>query len=165
MLTKMSIGRVCIINGFRISVLSTMNFAHITYTHSSRQHYYRVWSHAVILACVLLLRPLVKREGSTRGGSSTYPTYGSDNSRCADTNRNEFQPLEDDSSQYHLRPMKLKHNAEAKTTSRGKDSPSDTDSDLGAQNRMDGLSPRERTGRIEVRKELAVSERGPSSGR
>lgn len=123
--------RTCVVSGFRISVLSTMNYADITYTIPLANIFSGLEpSVAVTLACIPMLRPLFGRSSSP----ATTRVEFSGASRRPDENLKDFQPLDDDSSQYRLRPLATKQKGAVKVGSRdGKDA-SDADSDRSAGN-------------------------------
>ena len=107
--------RACVVSAYRVSVLSTMDFADITYSIPLANIFSGLEpSLAVILACVPLMRPLLgKSVGSSAGQSrSAYPVSGRSDRGKPPTN--EFEPL-DDESQYRLRPIGVKHQAEVTT--------------------------------------------------
>ena len=94
-------------------------------------------SMAVILACIPLLRPLLGRTAYSSGtggmsgdkkGRST-PSSALDSSKLAAEDRKRpFEPLDDDSSQYRLRPFGPKHQAEAMAGNKAQSANSTTDS-------------------------------------
>jgi hypothetical protein len=75
---------------------------------------------AVILACIPLLRPLLGRITYSNGTSGATgdlkgrltPSAALDSKITAEDRKRPFEPLDDDSSQYHLRPLGPKHQAE-----------------------------------------------------
>lgn len=84
---------------------------------------------AIILSCVPLMRPLL---GKTLGSSNQSGNPSEGPSSKPRTSDRAFQPLDDDSSQYKLRPDGHKHAAEISTTQphyrSHKDDSSDQDS-------------------------------------
>ncbi|KAL4733773.1 hypothetical protein BDV11DRAFT_199484 [Aspergillus similis] len=115
----------CVISALRISVLSTMDFADITYTMPKANIFSGIEPClAVILASVPLMRPLLGRKGGSTGATGQTPVYSNSNSHSHShskslskprANRNSrigddgFQPLDDDTSQLWLRPLGPKH--------------------------------------------------------
>ncbi|KAG9250217.1 uncharacterized protein F5Z01DRAFT_419265 [Emericellopsis atlantica] len=104
----------CVVSGFRIHTLSSMDFADITYSIPLANIFSGLEpSIAVILACVPLLRPLLGRAGKySANGTARFTddsAAGSSNAARAPSGAikkaDGFQPLSDDSSQYRLRPM------------------------------------------------------------
>ncbi|KAL2756653.1 hypothetical protein ACRALDRAFT_1069423 [Sodiomyces alcalophilus JCM 7366] len=119
----------CIISGLRISVLSTMDFENITYTIPLANIFSGLEpSVAVVLACIPLLRPLLGPSKYTPEQSG-YLASESNNTGKADRH---FQPLEDDSSQYNLRPMGPSHQAGVTSGRGGKPSTANS-SDLDSE--------------------------------
>ncbi|KAL4745344.1 hypothetical protein BDW72DRAFT_211488 [Aspergillus terricola var. indicus] len=115
----------CVISALRISVLSTMDFADITYTMPKANIFSGIEPClAVILASVPMMRPLLGRKGGSIGATGQTPVYSNSNSHSHSHsksltkprgNRNSmigddgFQPLDDDTSQLWLRPLGPKH--------------------------------------------------------
>ena len=75
---------------------------------------------AVILACIPLLRPLLGRNTYSNGTSGATgnlkgcitPSAALNSKLTAENRKRPFEPLDDDSSQYRLRPLGPKHQAE-----------------------------------------------------
>jgi hypothetical protein len=117
--------RTCVISALRISVLSSMNFADITYTMPKANIFSGIEPClAVILASVPMMRPLLGRHGGSTDATGQTPVYSNSNSHPHShskslskprANRNSrigddgFQPLDDDTSQLWLRPLGPKH--------------------------------------------------------
>ncbi|KAL4757705.1 putative integral membrane protein [Aspergillus foveolatus] len=115
----------CVISALRISVLSTMDFADITYTMPKANIFSGIEPClAVILASVPMMRPLLGRKGGSTDATGQTPVYSDSNSHPHSHskslskprgNRNSrigddgFQPLDDDTSQLWLRPLGPKH--------------------------------------------------------
>lgn len=98
--------RTCVISGLRISVLSTMDFEDITYTIPLANIFSGLEpSVAVCLACIPLLRPLL---GPSKYTPEPSNYLGSESNNTGKADR-QFQQLEDDSSQYNLRPLGPSH--------------------------------------------------------
>lgn len=98
-----------------------MDFADITYSLPPANIFSGLEpSMAVILACIPLLRPLLGRNTYSNGTSGATgdlkgrltPSTALDSKLTAEDRKRPFEPLEDDSSQYRLRPMGPKHQAE-----------------------------------------------------
>ncbi|KAL3452745.1 hypothetical protein BJX65DRAFT_302654 [Aspergillus insuetus] len=110
----------CVISALRISVLSTMDFADITYTMPKANIFSGIEPClAVILASVPMMRPLLGRTGSTPNATGQTPislskksggVKGSHSNGTGD-NDDGFERLDDDTSQLWLRPMGPKHYA------------------------------------------------------
>ncbi|KAL4987808.1 hypothetical protein BDW68DRAFT_101874 [Aspergillus falconensis] len=126
LITVFGLGAVtCVISALRISVLSTMNFADITYTMPKANIFSGIEPClAVILASVPMMRPLLGRRGGSTNATAQTPVYSNSNSNSHSHskslsrprgNRNSrigddgFQPLDDDTSQLWLRPLGPKH--------------------------------------------------------
>ncbi|KAL3455726.1 hypothetical protein BJX64DRAFT_297339 [Aspergillus heterothallicus] len=111
----------CVISALRISVLSTMDFADITYTMPKANIFSGIEPClAVILASVPMMRPLLGRTGTTPNATGRTPVSSSmkksGTPKGAGTGhgtRDEdgFERLDDDTSQLWLRPMQGKHYA------------------------------------------------------
>jgi hypothetical protein len=110
----------CIISALRISVLSTMDFADITYTMPKANIFSGIEPClAVILASVPMMRPLLGRTGSTPNATGQTPislskqSGGVKGSHSNETGDHDdgFERLDDDTSQLWLRPMGPKHYA------------------------------------------------------
>ncbi|KAL2813026.1 hypothetical protein BJX63DRAFT_443261 [Aspergillus granulosus] len=110
----------CIISALRISVLSTMDFADITYTIPQANIFSGIEPClAVILASVPMMRPLLGRAGSTPDATGRTPVSssmkksgtGAKGSRTGTGDEDGFERLDDDTSQLWLRPMGGKHYA------------------------------------------------------
>ncbi|KAJ5477410.1 hypothetical protein N7539_007554 [Penicillium diatomitis] len=101
----------CIISALRIAVLSSMDFADITYTIPRANIFSGVEPClAVILASVPLMRPLLGRSAQNSEVTAAHTRKPSEPS-AASTKRceNGFLQLEDNSSQLQLRPVGTKH--------------------------------------------------------
>jgi len=112
----------CVVSAIRIYTLKSMDFADITYSLPPANIFSGLEpSMAVILACIPLLRPLLGRTAFSSGsGGATgetngraTPSNGLDSKLTAEDLKRPFEPLDDDSSQYRLRPLGPKHQAEA----------------------------------------------------
>ncbi|KAF1967291.1 hypothetical protein BU23DRAFT_559496 [Bimuria novae-zelandiae CBS 107.79] len=105
----------CIISALRISVLSSMDFADITYTLPKANIFSGLEPCiAVVLACIPLMRPLLGRSAETPYGSGKTPgNTGSKDSGAKSGGEDGFQRLDDDTSNLVLRPMGLQHRADA----------------------------------------------------
>ncbi|KAL4899590.1 hypothetical protein BDW74DRAFT_108809 [Aspergillus multicolor] len=115
----------CVISALRISVLSTMDFADITYTMPMANIFSGIEPClAVILASVPMMRPLLGRNGGSTNNTGQTPMYSNSHShshskshpKSRGTRNNTmgdegFQPLDadDDTSQLWLRPLGPKH--------------------------------------------------------
>lgn len=111
--------RACVISAYRIAVLSTMDFADITYSLPLSNIFSGLEpSLAVILACVPLLRPLLGRTGSEANSRATPFQASNTSRRGPKINHNQFDPLDDDTSHYRLHPLGTKHAAEVTAYSR-----------------------------------------------
>lgn len=77
---------------------------------------------AIILSCIPLLRPLLSKTvfGTTQTGYA-----GNSGSSKPKSSDRAFQPLDDDSSQYKLRPKGPKHTTEISVSRPGRPSNSD----------------------------------------
>jgi hypothetical protein len=95
----------------RISILSTMNFADITYSIPRANIFSGLEPClAVILASVPMMRPLLGRSTYTPEVTACPSDRSSSASkRSRSTDDSEFQPLKDDSSELCLRPVGPKH--------------------------------------------------------
>lgn len=74
---------------------------------------------AVTLACIPLLRPLLGRSKYSNDGTARYATGSATPSKALELETGDgrpFQALNDDSSQYRLRPLGPKHLAEVRST-------------------------------------------------
>ncbi|KAL4971923.1 hypothetical protein BDW66DRAFT_145209 [Aspergillus desertorum] len=126
LITVFGLGAVtCVISALRISVLSTMDFADITYTMPKANIFSGIEPClAVILASIPMMRPLLGRKGGSTNATGQTPGYSNSNSHSHSHskslskprgNRNSgvgddgFQPLDDDTSQLWLRPLGPKH--------------------------------------------------------
>ncbi|KAL4863805.1 hypothetical protein BDV12DRAFT_206177 [Aspergillus spectabilis] len=149
----------CIISALRISVLSTMDFADITYTIPKANIFSGVEPClAVILASVPMMRPLLGRTTTTPNATGRTPVKSlSKSGGKPNTGDDGFQPLDDDTSQLWLRPMGRKHYAGISVQQSGLDRDSG-----GSQETLDRVEGR--TGRgygngnggITVKQEWAV---------
>ncbi|KAL4880292.1 hypothetical protein BJY04DRAFT_219288 [Aspergillus karnatakaensis] len=103
----------CVISALRISVLSTMDFADITYTMPKANIFSGIEPClAVILACIPMMRPLLGRTTTTPNATGRTPVKSlSKSAGKQNTGDDGFQPLDDDTSQLWLRPMGPKHYA------------------------------------------------------
>ncbi|KXG47544.1 uncharacterized protein PGRI_014140 [Penicillium griseofulvum] len=101
----------CVISIMRISILSTMNFADITYSIPRANIFSGLEPClAVILASVPMMRPLLGRSTYTPEVTACPSDRSSSASkRSRSTDDSEFQPLKDDSSELCLRPVGPKH--------------------------------------------------------
>jgi len=107
--------RACIISGLCISVLSTVDFADVTYTVPLANIFSGIKPcMAVVLACIPLLRPLLGRSRYTPQSSAHRVRNSSSAGAKSDW---AFQPLQDNSSQYNLRSVGPKNNAGASSLS------------------------------------------------
>ncbi|KAJ5932190.1 hypothetical protein N7516_006679 [Penicillium verrucosum] len=104
-------GVTCIISILRISILSTMDFADISYSIPLANIFSGLEPClAVILASVPMMRPLLGRstytpEVTVRPSNKSSSPPG----RSRSTGDGEFQPLQDNSSQLCLQPVGPKH--------------------------------------------------------
>ncbi|KAL4783836.1 hypothetical protein BJX76DRAFT_368090 [Aspergillus varians] len=158
----------CIISALRISTLADMNFADITYT-IPRANIFSGMEPclAVILASVPMMRPLLGRTNSTPNASDQTPRHSkslpkSGGPKRAGTQEDEFQPLDDDTSQLWLRPLGPKHYAGISVRRdqdgafiRDGDGDGDRDSE---RSREDLVDASRGSGGITVKQEWAVSE-------
>ncbi|KAL1597051.1 hypothetical protein SLS60_008633 [Paraconiothyrium brasiliense] len=112
-LTNMA--RTCIISALRISVLSSMDFADITYTIPKANIFSGVEPClAVVLASVPMMRPLLGRSAATPYGSGKTPVNsGSRPAGSKAVGEDGFERLDDDTNRLWLRPMGLQHRADA----------------------------------------------------
>ncbi|KAL4939189.1 hypothetical protein BDV06DRAFT_225270 [Aspergillus oleicola] len=118
----------CVISVLRISVLSTMDFADITYTIPRANIFSGVEPClAVVLASVPMMRPLLGRTNTTPDATGATPVYGSSDPRSKSHSKSKslsksgrkgtlsndegFEPLDDDTRQLWLRPLGPKHSA------------------------------------------------------
>lgn len=151
------------ISALRISVLSSMDFADITYTIPQANIFSGIEPClAVILASVPMMRPLLGRNASPNPSGAT-PMYSDSNPHSHSHSRGKsnpsnsrsgagqrgkgqrtsrasdgFQPLDDDTSQLWLRPMEGKHYAGISV--RRSLSPGDDESDSQVQSRSQSES-------------------------
>ncbi|EGC48477.1 integral membrane protein [Histoplasma capsulatum var. duboisii H88] len=101
----------CVVSAVRIHTLSSMDFADITYSIPPANIFSGLEpSVAVTLSCIPLLRPLLRRPKYGSGSNTSYPA----NSTGASKNNGPgggggFEQLNDNSSQYQLRPVAGKH--------------------------------------------------------
>lgn len=113
--------RTCIISGFRIHTLSSMDFNDITYSIPLANIFSGLEpSIAVVLACVPLLRPLFGRAKYSNTGTAHY-VENSGASKSAERpiqQGRHFEPLSDDSSQYRLRPLGNKFEVDVSASDR-----------------------------------------------
>ncbi|CAJ2506402.1 Uu.00g005320.m01.CDS01 [Anthostomella pinea] len=109
----------CVVSGFRIKTLNTMDFADITYSIPQANIFSGLEpSVGVNLVCVPLLRPLFGRSGYSSSGTANYKG-GSGSGMVPGTigkGSRLFEPLSDGSSQYRLRPVGPKYGATITTT-------------------------------------------------
>ncbi|KAL1961168.1 hypothetical protein VTO42DRAFT_3113 [Malbranchea cinnamomea] len=117
----------CVVSAIRIHTLSSMDFADITYSIPPANIFSGLEpSVGVTLACIPLLRPLLRFAKYSSSGTPMYPTNGS---KSLGGDGRVFQQLNDDSSQYQLRPVGPKHYAEVSTLKKPESSRRDS-SDL-----------------------------------
>ncbi|KAF3038668.1 hypothetical protein E8E12_007169 [Didymella heteroderae] len=104
----------CIISALRISVLSSMDFADITFTIPKANIFSGIEPClAVVLASVPMMRPLLGQSAATPSGSSQRPVKA--DSRTKGSRRvsdNGFLRLDDDAGNLPLRPMGLQYRAD-----------------------------------------------------
>ncbi|KAF4765332.1 hypothetical protein N7455_004913 [Penicillium solitum] len=111
-ITIFGLGAVtCIISILRISILSTMDFADITYSIPLANIFSGLEPClAVILASIPMMRPLLGRSKYTPEVTARPSNKSSSPSgRSRSTGDGEFQPLQDDSSELCLRPVGPQH--------------------------------------------------------
>ncbi|CAG8051472.1 unnamed protein product [Penicillium nalgiovense] len=111
-ITIFGLGAVtCIISILRISILSTMDFSDITYSIPRANIFSGLEPClAVILASVPMMRPLLGRSAYTPEVTARQSNKcSSPSGRSRSTGDDEFQPLQDDSSELCLRPIGPKH--------------------------------------------------------
>ncbi|KAL2180664.1 uncharacterized protein P884DRAFT_191750, partial [Thermothelomyces heterothallicus CBS 202.75] len=140
----------CVVSALRIAALSSIDYSDITFNVPTSLIFSGLEpSLAVTLACVPVLRPLLSKiKGSISGsglrsGQANPCGFGSKNG--------PFAPLNDDSSQYQLRPVGPKHVAEAKAK---------TPSTWSGDNSDQETRPANKTGNIVVQREWDVAEEG-----
>lgn len=113
--------RTCVISGFRIHTLSSMDFNDITYSIPLANIFSGLEpSIAVVLACVPLLRPLFGRAKYSNTGTAHY-VENSGMSKSGERpiqQGRHFEPLSDDSSQYQLRPVGNKFEVDVSASDR-----------------------------------------------
>ncbi|PGG99924.1 hypothetical protein AJ79_08361 [Helicocarpus griseus UAMH5409] len=103
----------CVVSGIRINTLSSMDFLDITFSIPPANIFSGLEpSVAVTLACIPLLRPLLRRGKYSDNGTPVYPPTNV--SKSTGPGRG-FEQLNDNSSQYQLRPVGGKHFAEIST--------------------------------------------------
>ena len=116
----------CIISGLRLQSLTELDYSDITYNIPHALIFGSLEpSVGVLLACVPLLRPLLARSQYSSGGTAQYGTSnksgatgnskgsGGGLATMGSAKREGFSPLDDDSSQYQLRPLGSKQDASA----------------------------------------------------
>lgn len=145
MLTKTLSNSTIIISALRLKSLRELDYADITYNIPHALIFGALEpSVGVTLACIPLLRPLLGR--SKYSGSGTVQYHGStDNPSGAMRSGNAvqkkgFAPLEDDSSQYQLRPMGGKHNATVSSGPKGSRVSSDGENSIGMDDDTRGIN-------------------------
>ncbi|KAL2812247.1 hypothetical protein BDW59DRAFT_178657 [Aspergillus cavernicola] len=182
LITVFGLGLVtCIISALRISILSTMNFADITYTIPRANIFSGIEPClAVILASIPMMRPLLGRTTTTpdasgrtpvksksKSKSSSSKSSGQNGGRGINHNHNhndhdndnddygfQFRPLDDDTSQLWLRPLgPVKHSAGISVQRRRGDEDGDS---LGGSFSEELLHRGYGDGRIRVQQEWAV---------
>ncbi|OJD25646.1 hypothetical protein ACJ73_02982 [Blastomyces percursus] len=108
----------CVVSAVRIHALSSMDFEDITFSIPPANIFSGLEpSVAVTLSCIPLLRPLLNR---SQYGSDGTPGYRATNTTGASKSSGPsdgggFEQLNDDSSQYQLRPAAGKHFAAVST--------------------------------------------------
>ncbi|KAI9157932.1 Satratoxin biosynthesis SC16 cluster protein [Paramyrothecium foliicola] len=162
LLAVFSIGFLtCVISGFRIHTLKSMDFVDITYSIPLANIFSGLEpSIAIVLACVPLMRPLLGRKKYSLDGTAQYQASGNSRQTPSSLDKHNFQPLSDDSSQYQLRPMGLKYDTEVSAPERiSNKTSSEGTEELGSDIHQDKDSDR---GGIRVRQEWNISNE-PSS--
>ncbi|KAH4929495.1 hypothetical protein HBI42_081120 [Parastagonospora nodorum] len=108
----------CVISALRISVLSSMDFADITFTIPKANIFSGLEPCiACVLACVPLMRPLLGHSVQTPYGSGERPAKSQSKSAGSKEPKgvrdDGFDQLDDDTSELCLRPLGLQHRADA----------------------------------------------------
>ncbi|KAJ4338622.1 hypothetical protein N0V95_008002 [Ascochyta clinopodiicola] len=148
----------CVVSALRISVLSTMNFADITFTIPRANIFSGIEPClAVVLASVPMMRPLLGRPAKTSYGSGQKPMNTDPKSAGPEgVNDDRFERLDDDTSHLWLRPMGLHHHADVLAAENM--SIADEES-LERHEADDGICSRG----IQVKQSFHVSEKGGAS--
>lgn len=136
--------RTCVVSAVRIHTLSSMDFADITYSIPPANIFSGLEpSVAVTLSCIPLLRPLLRRSNYASNGTPGYPP--TDTTAASKGNGpsggSGFEQLNDNSSQYQLRPVAGKHSAAISTAKKPASSRRDS-SDL-ESNEATGITVQE----------------------
>ncbi|PGH31333.1 hypothetical protein GX50_05872 [[Emmonsia] crescens] len=134
----------CVVSAVRIHTLSSMDFADITYSIPPANIFSGLEpSVAVTLSCIPLLRPLLRRSNYASNGTPGYPP--TDTTAASKGNGpsggSGFEQLNDNSSQYQLRPVAGKHSAAISTAKKPASSRRDS-SDL-ESNEATGITVQE----------------------
>ncbi|KAF2448831.1 hypothetical protein P171DRAFT_518282 [Karstenula rhodostoma CBS 690.94] len=159
LITVFGLGIVtCVISALRISVLSTMDFADITYTIPKANIFSGLEPClAVVLACIPMMRPLLGRSAATPLGSSkTRVNSGSQSTGPKVVGEDGFERLDDDTNRLWLRPIGLQHRANASAL--GDTMHGDI---AGSQESLDGRRGLN-SGGIKVKQSFEVSDRSAS---
>ena len=107
----------CVVSVLRLIALTSIDYSDITFNVPESLIFSGLEPClAVTLACVPVLRPLLGKMKSTVSGSAL--SSGKLSSGKFNSKNNKFEPLNDDSSQYQLRPVGPKHVASARAQQR-----------------------------------------------
>ncbi|AEO61109.1 hypothetical protein MYCTH_2113078 [Thermothelomyces thermophilus ATCC 42464] len=143
----------CVVSAFRIAALSSIDYSDITFNVPTSLIFSGLEPSLVVtLACVPVLRLLLGKIKGSISGSDLRSGQANSSGFVGSKNRS-FAPLNDDSSQYQLRPVGPKHVAEAKAKAK-------TPSTWSGDNSDRETGPANKTGSIVVQQEWDVAEEG-----